>query len=948
MRLIEREFALGQLRAAFAESVQGSGRVVVIQGVVGSGKTELVRTFAEQVDSTGATFLHAGGTLAERNLTLGVVRQLFAGNALDADAVRIFRKQLDQGLATKAYADESFRASVLHNFCTVLLDQAERAPVVIIVDDIHYLDTFSQKCLFYLIRRATSARILVLLTAWDGIFPGHRMFYTDLYPQVTYCRRLQLTLLSRDGVTEMISERLGGPVASHLADNCYAVSSGNPFLVRALISDYQACAQGETLHSPLDVVVGNAFVQSVLSIMHRGELATFRVACALAVLGQGGQPTLLGHLSGVAPNRVATAVDVLSRSGLLESGWFRHPYARDAVLAAMTAENSAKMHWRAAQLLRSAGADAISVARHLVAAGRTDCSWALPNLVDAAEQALTEGRTRMAVDFLQSACRTRGDEQRRLTIMATLARAEFMIDPTNAVRYLAELTDAVREGRLRGREAAMTIVFLLWHGRATEALNAMNGLLASATDVDTETARGIAALRQWLPITYPAFLQSARCEREPVGPSASLASGRDMSDMLVSVLVQSPDEGTISRADHILRQYRVAEDTLAPLISSLLTLICAERLAEADRACTRLLRQASVGQTPSWYALFAAIAAEIALRKGSLVVTENYARSALSHLPFSGWGVAVGYPLGSLALAQTQMGNYEQASQNLGLRVPETMFDTPAGLHYLLARGRYNLAIDLPQVALEDFAVCGEVMDRWGLDLPGLVPWRAEMAAVYLRIGEYDEARRYAEEQLRRLGSGPSRARGRTIRLLATTRDLRHRPPMLWEAVTILQGCGDRFELANALGDLHHTYRMLGQTNQARSAARRANAASKACHEVPLSATLPAAISEQRSDEPNALSGQESSASSSLSEAERKVAVLAVQSYTNREIAGELYVTTSTVEQHLTRIYRKLGVNRRADLLARLGQDLPNIPRSNSVASRQGGGNQSDDATRVM
>jgi len=51
-----------------------------------------------------------------------------------------------------------------------------------------------------------------------------------------------------------------------------------------------------------------------------------------------------------------------------------------------------------------------------------------------------------------------------------------------------------------------------------------------------------------------------------------------------------------------------------------------------------------------------------------------------------------------------------------------------------------------------------------------------------------------------------------------------------------------------------------------------------------------------------------------LSEAERRVAALAVQGYTNRDIASRLHLTVSTVEQHLTRTYRKLQVNRRRDL----------------------------------
>ncbi|TDD09004.1 LuxR family transcriptional regulator, partial [Saccharopolyspora terrae] len=57
-----------------------------------------------------------------------------------------------------------------------------------------------------------------------------------------------------------------------------------------------------------------------------------------------------------------------------------------------------------------------------------------------------------------------------------------------------------------------------------------------------------------------------------------------------------------------------------------------------------------------------------------------------------------------------------------------------------------------------------------------------------------------------------------------------------------------------------------------------------------------------------------------LSEAERKVAELAARGQTNREIGRRLYITVSTVEQHLTRVYRKLNVRKRTELPAELSR----------------------------
>ena len=61
-----------------------------------------------------------------------------------------------------------------------------------------------------------------------------------------------------------------------------------------------------------------------------------------------------------------------------------------------------------------------------------------------------------------------------------------------------------------------------------------------------------------------------------------------------------------------------------------------------------------------------------------------------------------------------------------------------------------------------------------------------------------------------------------------------------------------------------------------------------------------------------------------LTNAERRVAVLAAAGYTNREIAGKLFITPSTIEQHLTRVYRKLNVKYRKDLPTDLHRRLAN------------------------
>jgi DNA-binding NarL/FixJ family response regulator len=132
---------------------------------------------------------------------------------------------------------------------------------------------------------------------------------------------------------------------------------------------------------------------------------------------------------------------------------------------------------------------------------------------------------------------------------------------------------------------------------------------------------------------------------------------------------------------------------------------------------------------------------------------------------------------------------------------------------------------------------------------------------------------------------------------------------VLRDAVDVLHRSGDKFELASALAALHDAYTQLGEAGRARSVARKANSIRQA-----FFAEQPA----RRIGAPDVLEETEVDMLV-LSDAERRVAKSAAKGLTNREIAGRLYLTTSTVEQHLTRIYRKLGVSSRVQLLSRLG-----------------------------
>jgi DNA-binding CsgD family transcriptional regulator len=189
-------------------------------------------------------------------------------------------------------------------------------------------------------------------------------------------------------------------------------------------------------------------------------------------------------------------------------------------------------------------------------------------------------------------------------------------------------------------------------------------------------------------------------------------------------------------------------------------------------------------------------------------------------------------------------------------------------------------------------------------------PWRSLKAQALDGLEQRDEALALLEEELveaRRWGAPGSLAR--TLRLLGTMRG-RDGLDLLHEAVEIADGSPARLEHAKALTALGSALRLARRPSDARAPLRDAFEIASHCGAEPLAeharTELYAARGRPRRE---ALTG-----AASLTPSERRIADLAVEGQSNRDIAQTLYVTPKTVEVHLTSIYRKLGIRNRAGL----------------------------------
>ena len=221
MRLLERESALADLGAALAAAVNGRGRVALISGEAGIGKTSVVRTFLAGLD-TGVRVLEGACDDLLTPRPFGPVH----------DLSRSARPALARALAEEA------AQSIFTALLDELTDGAARpidgsAATVLVVEDVHWADDASLDALAFVARRIEGLRALLVLTYRDDEVPVVSLLQRVLGGlRAPVALRIQLGPLSARAVTQLA----GDPGAGL---RVFASTGGNPFFVTELLAAEQ-------------------------------------------------------------------------------------------------------------------------------------------------------------------------------------------------------------------------------------------------------------------------------------------------------------------------------------------------------------------------------------------------------------------------------------------------------------------------------------------------------------------------------------------------------------------------------------------------------------------------------------------------------------------------------------------------------------------------------------
>ncbi|MEU5730649.1 AAA family ATPase [Streptomyces antimycoticus] len=887
--LVERGVQLAELADRLDPGAIGRCEFVVVSGPAGSGRSALLAASSESARKRGMRVLPVG-----RDGYGGTPRVDVVGAA----------GELVRSITGDVPAED------LGALAKQLLALTRSAPLLVVVDDVHLIDPDSYTLLRALVSAygAETAPIAVLVSGTRHAAACQLL--KELFPffRRRRSRPIVTTPLTTVGMAELVRMRLSVEPSAVLVEELAAVTGGNVFLIQAVLDDTVAAGVTDSL------VFGPVFTQAVLFGLHAPACPQLvEVAQAISVLGASCDMERLSRTV-EEPRGLHRMVDGLIASGVLSDELTLHPRIRDVLLKSADGTRLPMLQSRAAEVLYDDGAPAPEVARQLLMNGSAPQPWAVAILCEAADQATRSYRYQEAVSLLQFASRWCSDHATRVEIRANLVDISWWLDPTMVSRQLRSLLDSARKGCLSSKWLARLARRLAWLGSVDE-VEEVFGLALDSPHEDLATRIELAISDFWIAHLFPGAARHAphrgSDELAPemfVGDFPWLSSARE----LPALLVAGKQDGVQLRAEEILQQCRPNHTNLEAAQVALFSLLAAG-LPDAVRPWLADLTPEHGDDTvlPQWRSMLYVAEGVGRLWQGDLPGAVESVERALRLLDTQQWGALAGLPRGIMLMAMTEQGRHQEVADELLRPIPPSFARSPYGLVYLRARGRHHLATGGLQAALADFRSCRDILASWGMELPGLVPWRLDLSETLLLLGQQDEARLLAEEHLSLLPEVPLRARGTALRLRAMASPLSHRAAGLREAVTVLERCGDALELPRALGALARAYQQTGKLAYGRRTLRRAKRLAERSDGVwALREISAATVSSRTPPELIALPTEYPD----LSVAEGRVAELAAQGYTNREIADALYVTVSTVEQHLTHIYRKMKIRGRSEL----------------------------------
>jgi DNA-binding CsgD family transcriptional regulator len=901
----------------FVDSLERGPAMLVLEGEPGLGKTTLWREGLRAAERRSFQVVECRPVQAEAQLAFTALSDLLTDvptivfDELPAPQRRALEVAL---LRAEPEDDEHFPRAVALGFLGVLVALARSGPLIVGIDDVHWLDQASQRVLAFAVRRLREERIGVLLARRadaGSVFPGDAE--GDGPMTVT---RLRLSALDADELERVLRRHLGGRLERRSMARLHHSSGGNPLFALQL---GRAMLEGDVVDEDgLGLLIPATLQQVVADQLLALSPAAIDVVQAAAAVAR---PTAALIESVIGNDRAREGLAAASRAGVLlvdrDRVGFTHPLLATAAYSQMSAFDRRHLHARVAEVVE----DVEERGRHLAAAAERPDTEVAAALDAGALRARARYAPDTAAELWEAAARFTPPDQAPMAWERRLHAADCLFEAGEVARARVMLEDISRAAS-PGPTRARSMVRLGWvvaHIDGFEAGAVAFQLALDELGDDVITEVGVEEGLAWC-----LHSSSGLAAAEPHARRAlALAEGSGDPQLVAGALTNLEFLGSLAgrglAVEAVGQVARIAvssgpEILVRPDWMHGLLLEFDDHLVEARERFATLHREAADRGDEQSLPFILFWLARTELLSGQWTQALQTARECSETVRSSGQASEHPYACDIEALVEAHLGAVDSALARIaeGLELTDRFAVVPARLEMMATRGFLELSLGRNAEADRTLTEVAAAAEDSGLLEPALFRYHGDAIEAKIALGRLDEAATLVDgvEELAATLQRPSLAliAGRGSGLLLAARG------QLGDACDVLAAAlaedraGQPFERARTLLAFGSVQRRHRQKRGARDAL-------VAAHDT--FAGLGAALWVDKAAAELARVGGRAPAAG-LTPTELQVAELIAAGRTYREVASELFISPKTVQWNLSKVYRKLDIRSRAELPGRL------------------------------
>lgn len=891
--LVGRESERALIEEALESARRGRGRVIALHGDAGIGKTALL-AHARQL-APDMRVLSATGLESETDLPFAGLDALLRPVLGMIDRIPPRQRAALRGALALEPTEATDAFATSAGVLSLLAEVASERPLLVTIDDVHWLDDPSARAVEFVAHRVAGEDICMLLALRSD---------ERTRVDVAGLESVGLGPLADDAARSLLRACHGEDLAPNARAEIVRLSGGNPLaLIELPVELTHEQRTGEELLDEL-VPVAERIQRAFLG---RSRTLSEPARRSLLVAAAGVEAPVAAVKAAAELVAGGSALEEAEARGLVSldgaTTTFSHPLLRSAVYYAAEPEERRAAHRALAAVLEHMPD---LRAWHLSAAAIVPDDTAAAALEESGARALARGGHASQARALERAAALSSDPDDQARRLHDAARAAFWAGRAGHAIALCDRGLAVARDPLvhfdlfcqRGEVSS----FVDWHYEerlAEEELGRIRGL------DPTREARILIgmATANWSELKFAASLTCAQAAE------ALLSDINDWMRLrtLGTVARSYAGRGESMRANALADELLVADPAVAGIFAPVYWWL--DRHADAVVALDASSERGRADGNVLLLAHTRGLQAALELVRGDVARAVAYATEGRQLAVTTGSVFVEVLNDQSLALAHAALGRADacRATARSLLRpgVPPEV-----GVRGRLALGLLALTEARYQEAVSVLGSVREVLAGSGLAEPGVFPYHADLAEALIRVGERERAAEVMEELVGLAAEHPW-ARACVERLRGLLAPGETFDEHYAEALALYDAGLSRFDRARTALQYGERLRRANRRREARPHLRAALEVFDSAGAGPWHDRARAELVATGERVPR----RAFDAREHLTPQESQIAALVAQGMTNREVGEAIYLSPKTVEFHLTRVYRKLDLNTRAELV---------------------------------